>query len=126
MKSKLYAITPKAGKAVKATRVRKTGKPAPFVFVPPVSVNPYYTPRDVTHEDRATLRGGVYFVQLVKGGDWTIARFKRDEGFRVHLDFVQPLHVWTCDKADFDVTYRNASTDCLEAVQANPFARPYL
>lgn len=131
MKRNLYATAPKGAQTPKPARVRKApkAKRTVHVYVPatPMSLDASYTPRNVTHEDRATLRGAIYFVRLTPGAQFTLARFARGEGFHAHGAKVTPCEVWTCAKADIDTLYIVRPTDCLGAVQSgNPLARPYL
>ena len=125
MKKHLYATLPKAGKPVKAARVRRatlkrkpaTAKRASLII--PLSCNPAYTPRDVTRDDRATLRSGIYFVQLTAGAPFTFARFSRaEQTFAHHKHIVHPLRVYTCDKDDLQGEYFNGRTDDLSKAQA--------
>ena len=134
MKKHLYATLAKAGKPVKAARVRRatpkrkpaTAKRAPLII--PLSCNPAYTPRDVTHEDRATLRSGIYFVQLTAGAPFTFARFSRaEQTFAHHKNIVHPLRVYTCDKDDLKGSYLNAGTDDLSKAQEGAgLLKPYI
>jgi hypothetical protein len=131
-KKALYAIAVATAHAPKPARVRRKpakarkAKPSPYVelYPEPVSVNPAYTPRDVTTQDRATLRGGVYFVQCAPSAPWEVARWNRQaQTFHVHEREVRPLRVFTCDKDDFGAIYTGRGVENPASLASVPFAR---
>ena len=105
----------------KVARTKAKAKVAPIV---PQSINPSYQCRDVTKENRETLRGGCYFVQLAGETVFRTARFARGQGFHEHQREVQPVRVFTCDKADVDA-YIGRGTDGF-ITGADPSVRPYI
>jgi hypothetical protein len=113
IRCKVVATRPKVARA--------KAKVAPIV---PQSINPHYQCRDVTKENRDTLRGGCYFVQLAGESVFRTARFTRGDGFYEHKQPVQPVRVFTCDRMDAKA-YCNLPIDGLPA-GCDPALRPYL
>jgi hypothetical protein len=98
---------------------------APLIM--PQSITPDYQPRDVTADNRETLRGGCYFVQTNASEPFRIARFTRGKGFWQHETQVFPLRVFTCSADDAKGVYCGQPIANLQAATSgDPALRPYL